>query len=105
MKNPPFDPKTLRVVERDLRHEILTGEDRKTVVSVFDEDAELEGLGREIVIVTFKERIAAVIETYRHERKPEVIRQHAVEALWRTLVLALTLFLVIWGFRRLNIVL
>lgn len=104
-EDPDFDPKTLRIVEDKLHHKIFPGEGRGSIVTIFDEDAALEGVARALVADTFRTRIKEAIETYRHERKPEAILSAILHALLRTLLLGVILWGVFWAFRQLNLIL
>ena len=101
-RNPSFDPKSLRIVDEDMVHRIYPGKRRKPVITIVDQDAEIESSDREIIAEVFKARTAEIIEAYRNDRKPEVILSNVLHAIGRTLVLVAVLFGVFWGFRRLE---
>lgn len=95
------NPKSLRIVETDLSHQIFAAHHRNPLVSIFDEDADLEGFDREVIVHAFQDRIARVISAYREDRKPDVIFNNLVQALIRTVALAAILVGLFWGFRKL----
>ncbi len=98
-----FNSKTLRVVEDELHHKIFPGTGRRSLVTIFDEDAALEGpIARAIVAGTIRDRVMTAIDDYRYERQPDVLLSTALRALMRTAVLAVLLWGVFWGFRKLD---
>ncbi|MDA9982025.1 mechanosensitive ion channel family protein [Gammaproteobacteria bacterium] len=104
-----YNPDALYIVEADGYHRIYrdkTSGDKAeidtTVVTIHDEDAALEGLGRDIIAVTFRGKIISSIESYRRDRSPNVMMTKALHAFGRTLALIAILYGVIWGFRRLH---
>jgi small-conductance mechanosensitive channel len=69
----------LRVVDRDDRSNIVAGE--RTIVSVFDADAQTEQVGRRDRLAEFYQtRIASAIERYRHERSATYLRNQGLHA-------------------------
>ena len=104
-----YNPDALYIVEADGFHKIyrdkISGDKAvfgKAVMAIHDEDAALEGLGRDIIVATFREKIKTVIESYRRDRSPEVMTTKALHAFGRTLALVAILYGVMWGFRYLH---
>jgi len=102
-----FNPKTLHITEEDGRHVIyrdkLSGS--SSVMTIHDEDAALEGLDRDVIAATFREKITVTVEAYRRDSRPEAMMATALQALLRTMVLIAVLYGVVWSFRRLDAVL
>ena len=98
-----FDPKTLRIEESADRSEIKAG--NQIVVTVAQEDSELEGLSRKILSELFLNRIQTSIQRYRHDRTASVLLLNGVFAMMATAVLIGVLFGMRWGMRRLDTVL
>lgn len=75
----------------------------KKIMWVFDIDSEYEGINnRRVTAESYVIQISAAIESYRHDRSPQVIKKNIMLALWRTVVLAIVLGIVIWLFRRID---
>lgn len=106
-RDESYDPEDLAIQEKENAHSIYREAvtDENPVVSVFDEDAALQGLGRDLVTPAILEKVKVAIIAYRHDRQPEVIRAQAWRAVVRTVSLVIMLVAVVWGFRRLDSVL
>jgi small-conductance mechanosensitive channel len=73
------------------------------IMWVFDIDAEYEGIDNSrIAAEAYEIQICAAIESYRHDRSPDVIKENVILALWRTVMLTIVLGTVIWLFRRID---
>jgi small-conductance mechanosensitive channel len=70
------------------------------LMSVFDADARMEGLERQVVAAAHSGRIRVAIEQYRRDRSPESLMKGAVAAGIATVVLVLSIWLVLRAFRR-----
>jgi len=105
--DPAFDPATLRVEHNEGRSEIFAGDDPVSIMLVLDVDAEYQGAGapREIVADVQRKLIQDSIEQYRHDRTAGVIRDSIIQATLRTAALGVVLFIVMWTFRRLDVLL
>jgi small-conductance mechanosensitive channel len=103
-KDESYDPEELHIRETENAHKIYRDKNPKgrSLVAIYDEDAALQGLGRDIVAPTILEKIKTTVVAYRHDRQPDVIRAQAFKALIRTITLIVILFGVVWGFRRLD---
>ncbi len=77
----------------------------KFILSIFDADAKLEGVGREIIARGVKNRITKAIYSYRYERKSEVLLNRTFYAIGATLLTILLLFLIQWLAKKINLVL
>ena len=88
-KDRNFDPQDLRLEEAPFSTQIMAG--RLAVFSVFDADARLEEVGRQNLARADLLRVQEAIESYRQERQPKVLIEHAALAL--ALALGLFLFL------------
>jgi small-conductance mechanosensitive channel len=73
----------------------------RLVVDLFDADAALEGLTRQLLAELRRDRIAEVIAAYRHDRSPEVLAQKGAYALAAIAVSIALIFVAWWGFHRL----
>lgn len=85
----------LSIVENEDHSSILAGE--TLLVGVYDVDAEIEGIKRQILATVIKVTIASAITQYRKDRSSPVLLQNSVFALGATAVMVLLL----WGVLRL----
>lgn len=99
-RDDAFSVDTLAVVNDDEKSAILAGD--ISLITILDIDAEVEGLKRELLAQAVKGKIASVITSFRADRSPKVLMQHAAYALGLTAVFVL----LFWGglrlFRRLD---
>jgi small-conductance mechanosensitive channel len=95
-----FDPNTLQIVEEDNHSKITAGD--LTIVTVLDVDAELEGVSRKILTLTFRRKIKEIITEYRSDRTKTVLVKNSVYAVVATVILISLLLGIRWGFRRLD---
>ncbi|WP_157208789.1 mechanosensitive ion channel family protein [Mariniflexile maritimum] len=72
----------------------------KTVlIRVFDTDAAIEGVNRNILAEATLFKIKTTIEKYRNDRLPEVIKKNTIIAVISLVILIVVLLLVFWVFR------
>lgn len=90
----------LRTVEAGDRTNILAGE--SGIMSVVALDAESEGVPRDAMAQLFTRQIASAINTYRSDRRPDVLLVNTLYAIGATLVLVALLFALRRAYRRLN---
>ncbi len=95
-----FDPNTLKIVEQNDRSKIKAGD--QTIVTVLDEDAELEGISRNLLTTVFRKKIREIIVQYREDRTRTVLTKNIVYAVVSTFVFIVLLFGALWIFRRLD---
>ena len=91
---------TLRVEEAPDRSIVKLSE--VMVVTVFDVDAEIEGISRQLLAELYRNHIKEAIAKYRHDRNPRVLTLHIFYALGATAVFALLVFLIARVFRQLD---
>jgi len=72
------------------------------VVIVFEADAEIEGVSRQLLAEVYRNRIRAGVEAYRHDRNPPILYTHALYAVGATAALSLSVYLVVLAFRRVD---
>lgn len=77
----------------------------KFILSIFEADSRLEGVGREIIAIGIKNRISKTIYSYRYERKPEVLLNRTFYVIGATLLTIVLLFLMQWIAKKINLVL
>jgi len=77
----------------------------KFILSIYDADAKVEGVGREIIAMGVKNRIIKAIYSYRYERKPEVLLNRTFYAVGAILLTIFLLFLIQWIAKKINLLL
>ncbi len=98
--DPNFDPRALRTQEIDLGTVVVGGDLRVMVVT--DADAQIEGVGRNVLAEAYRQRIGAAIEEYRRARTAASLLAGGKRALVATAILAILLVLVVRLARRLD---
>lgn len=83
--------KALRVVDAQDRSNILIGE--RLVMSVFDVEADIEGVPRQILAEVYQRKISEAINAYRQDRSPRRLAQAALHALGASVMLLVALWL------------
>ena len=74
-RDKAFDPAGLAVTDMGGHSLIKAGE--TVVLAVYEEDARLESISRQILVTAYVEKIRRVIQEYRNDRRPDAIL-HAV---------------------------
>ena len=78
-------PQSLRLDETPTGTQILAG--NKPLMIVFDADARLEGLDRQVLAKVYLARVEEAIKAYRNDREPRALAQHVVYTFLATLAL------------------
>jgi len=88
---------------------IIPGEDRtriyaknELIMSIYDADAEIEGIDRTILAEIFKQKIKASIDTYRYVRSWPALKINLINALIATAVLVVIMIGILWLVRRIR---
>jgi small-conductance mechanosensitive channel len=88
---------------------ILSGEDRENIfagsefiMSVFDIDAQAEGVSRKVLAEMMKKKVVQAINSHRHERSRPVLIRKSLYALGAAVLLTVIMFILFWLIRRLN---
>jgi small-conductance mechanosensitive channel len=100
--DPSITPDSLRAVEGAEHTKIVTGD--RTVLTVFNVDAELEGISRHIMAGVVRMKIAQAMTAYRIDRSPRVLLINTGYVFGATLVLVLLLLALRRFFRWLDTV-
>ena len=100
--DPDFEPSTLELREIEGATGIYAGDE--ILMYVFNEDAYLEGAlsPRLIAQKLYVPKISETIFNYRLEREPKVLLKRGFYAILRTVLLFLSVWGVIWGFRKIH---
>jgi small-conductance mechanosensitive channel len=96
--DPKVRPEDVVVVNTDQSTDIIAGD--RPIMSVFDEDAELEGFHRQRLGLLYAQKIRKSIETYRKDRASTSILWAAGTALGATLLLVVLVLFIRRGSRR-----
>ncbi|MDF0666095.1 MAG: mechanosensitive ion channel [Nitrospira sp.] len=92
----PLD--SLHVEER--RDRSLLKFSDELVMTVYDADAEIEGVSRHLLAEAYQRRIKTELAVYRHDRNPEILLTHTIYAVGATTAFLLSVYLLVLGFRR-----
>ena len=98
--NPAVSIDSLRVVEADGVHSIATGD--APLLTIVDADASLEQVGRAALANAHLFRIRQAIVDYRAARSPSALRLAALKTIVATLLFAIGVVVLLWGWRRFN---
>ena len=100
--DPEFDPATLELRDIEGATGIYAGDE--ALIYVFKGDASLEGAlsPRLIAKKLYLPKIQESITFYRLERDPKVLFMDGFYAILRTVLLFLSVWLVVWGFRKIH---
>ncbi len=99
-RDPGFRVETLRAAESDQATKLMAGD--QLVMGVYDSDARLEGVSRQVLAQANLERIRLAVADYREARSRGVLLGGAVRTLGATALLAAALALVTWTRRGLG---
>ena len=88
--DPKLSPESLVIKQAERSTQILNGDN--IILRVFDADAEIEGLQRDILAEIYIGRIKEAIVDYRRERTSEYLSKGALRAGIATLIIAAVLF-------------
>lgn len=99
-QNPSFDPSTLEIREIDGIVRVFANDNM--LLAILKADALLEGdfSRNALAIGIFIPNITQAIESYRNERKREVLLGKGLKALIRTIALSVLLALLFWSFKK-----
>jgi small-conductance mechanosensitive channel len=96
--DPRVRPESITTTETDLGTAIQAG--GKVLVVIKDFDATLVGLSRQATAGLYARSITEAIESYRADRRPEVLLRHGLYVLGSTILFVALLWLLGWLHRR-----
>lgn len=99
-RDPAIPAGAVRTEDKDDRTDLRVGD--RFLFSLFDPDAELEGISRKILAEAVKLRVIEVIASYRRDRSPRVLFINSLYAIAATLAAIGLLFGFHRGFHRLD---
>lgn len=95
-----IQPEMVKIVQEDDHSKIYAG--NQLIVKIFDADADLEGIKRDLLTQTIEFKIKSSIELYRTERSRPVVIKHIKQALLASVILIAILIALLWFIRRLD---
>jgi len=98
--NPAIRPDALRLEETELSSRIVA--DRQLVMNVYDADAKVDGVPRQVIANLYLDKIRSAILSYRTDRSGPALQRAGMEALVTMLVFAVLVVAIIWLRRRLD---
>ncbi len=98
--NYSFSPDSLKIINED-DHIVIQAAD-VPIIMLFDADAAVEGVTKNILARTILSKLSGSIKLYRLNRSRPVVIQNLIRAGIATVILALLWLIVVWGIRRLN---
>lgn len=90
----------IKIVNREEYSTIFIGE--HNIVSIFEEDAEIEGVSRNIVTTVIAKKISSAITSYRLNRSKPVILKNLLFVFLSMILLVIVLFVIVKISRRIN---
>jgi len=96
--NESFSLDSLHVEEQ--RDRSLLKFSDELVMTIYDADAEIEGVSRHLLAEAYQRRIKAEVAVYRHDRDPEILFTHTIYAVGATAAFLLVVYLLVLAFRR-----
>ena len=98
--NPSIQVDALRIDETDMASQIMA--DRHLAMNVYDADAKIEGVPRQVVANLYLARIRSAIMAYRADRSAPSLQRSAKAAAVATVVFVVLVGAVIWLRRKLD---
>jgi small-conductance mechanosensitive channel len=74
----------------------------RLIINIYDADAAVENINKEILAQIIRTKTAHAIEHFRHERSRPVLIRKSITALGALILMTVLLTLVIWFFRKIN---
>ena len=93
---------SITAVESEYSTDIVA--DGRPIMSIFDVDASLEGVPRQVLAKGYIMKLRTSIEKYRKDRSTESLIKSALFALLATVIFIVSLMLLLWLHRKLNAV-
>ena len=96
-KDQTFSADDLGIVELEYQTNIVAGE--RLAVAIYDADAEMEGVPRQILAKAYRGKVADTIKSYRLERSRSALLSKAIRSILSVVALVVLLFLIVRLFR------
>lgn len=101
--NYSIQPEMVKIVDEGSNSTIYAG--NQLIIRLFDADAAVESIQRDLLAQTIQLSIKSAIKTYRDERSRPVVIKHIKQALLATLILIAILFALLLLIKRMDIAL
>jgi small-conductance mechanosensitive channel len=98
--DPAVKTDSIISVESDVSTDLVA--DGRPIMSIFDVDASLEGLPRQVLAKAYIAKLRTSIEKYRQDRSRESLVKNSLFALLATVIFIILLKLLLWLLRKLN---
>jgi small-conductance mechanosensitive channel len=102
-EDPTFDPEAITISVKKDRTLLVVGDHK--IMTVLDQDAQVEGIERQLLAEVYQKNIKREIVAYRNDRQPEVVTQNLIYTAIATAVLVVLAIGVIFLFRYLTSIL
>jgi len=96
---PSVNIQSIVAIESDHSTDLMAGD--RFIMSIFDGDAEIEGVNRQVLAKVYADKVGRAVEAYRQNRSTRNILQGAGSALGVTLLLIGLILLIGLAFRKL----
>jgi small-conductance mechanosensitive channel len=99
--DPAIPANSIQIIQNESSDDLYAR--GKFILSVFDTEAQSEGISRDILSFGIKNRITKAIYNYRYERKPETLLTRAFYAIGATILTLLLLLIINWTTKKVNL--
>ena len=100
-KNHSIAANSIQIIHNENQEEIYVS--NNLIMLVFDADAKLEGVNREMLAKAVKMKITKSIYNYRYERSYEAILNKILYAVGSTILAVIFLFIINWLMKKVNL--
>ncbi len=100
--DPSIKVESITFVESENSTDLIV--DGKTIMSIFDFDASLEGIPRQILAKAYIAKLRTSIQKYRYDRSTESLLKNSLFTFLATVLFVVSLRLLLWMLRKLNAV-
>jgi small-conductance mechanosensitive channel len=100
--DPAVNIDSITSVESEISTDLIA--DGRPIMSIFDVDASLEGVPRQLLAKAYITKLRTSIEKFRKDRSTEGLVKNALFALLATVIFIVSLKLLLWLLRKLNAV-
>jgi len=96
-------PEKIEIIHSEIRDDIFIS--GKFILSIFDADAQLVGIEREVLSSVIKQNLIKAIYNYRYERTSEALLNKTLYAATATAILVILLLLIHWFVKKIHLLL
>lgn len=95
-----IQPDMVKIVQENNYSTIYAG--NQNIIQIYDADAAVEGLDRDLLVQTIQQKIKKAIEAYRYERSKPALIEDLKKALLATVILIAVLMVLLWLIKRID---